>query len=78
MKLVDYLKKDKQSFPPVGSVGVESDWMDAGELEITKGTLWAGDPIVCDADEGCLVKKVPNGVYVPFEFDENNEDDDEE
>jgi hypothetical protein len=64
MHISDYLKKNKQSFPPNGTVGVESDWMDAGELEVTKGTIWAGDPFVVNADDGCLVKKVPNGAYV--------------
>ncbi|SRR5258708_792057 len=64
MNLTDYLKRNKQSFPPIGTVGVESDWMDAGELTVTKGTLWAGDPFVVNAEDGCLVKKVPNGIYV--------------
>jgi hypothetical protein len=62
VKLGDYLKKNKQSDPPVGTVGVESDWMDTGTVEVTTGSLWAGDPFVCNAEDGCVVK-VPPGVY---------------
>ena len=62
MNLRDYLSKNKQSDPPTGTVGVESDWMNAGEVEVTTGSLWAGDPFVCNAKDGC-VAKVPAGTY---------------
>src|SRR5438105_8771242 len=62
MDLAEYLRKNKQSDPPVGTVGLESDWMDAGTVEVTSGSLWAGDPFVCNAEAGC-VARVPAGVY---------------
>src|SRR6266496_3124347 len=63
MKLTDYLKKSKQDFPPEGTKGVESDWLEAGSMEVITGSLWAGDPYVCNAEDGC-VAKVPKGSYV--------------
>jgi hypothetical protein len=64
MNLDDYLKKNKHDFPPVGTVGVESDWLDVGtSFEVTTGSLWAGDPYICNAEDGCVVK-VPTGTYV--------------
>jgi len=64
MKLADFLKKNKHNFPPDGTIGVESDWLDTGEsLDVTTGSLWAGDPYICNAEDGCVVK-VPAGVYV--------------
>ena len=62
MRLEEYLKKNRQSDPPVGTPGVESDWMEVGTLEVTTGSLWAGDPFVCNAEDGC-VAKVPAGLY---------------
>jgi hypothetical protein len=64
MKLADYLKKGRRDFPPRGTVGVETDWLDVGaSVEVTTGALWAGDPYVCNAEDGCVVK-VPAGTYV--------------
>lgn len=64
MNLADYLKKTRRDFPPAGTVGVESDWLDVGaSLEVTTGALWAGDPYVCNAEDGCVVN-VPAGTYV--------------
>ena len=63
MKLADFLKKNKPGDPPVGTVGVESDWLEVGTLQVTTGSLWAGDPYVCNGDDGCFVK-VPAGPYV--------------
>jgi len=64
VNLTEYFKKTKRDFPPKGTVGVESDWLDVGaEVEVTTGSLWAGDPFVCNAKDGCVVK-VPKGTYV--------------
>jgi len=63
VKLADFLKKNKPGDPPVGTVGVESDWLEVGTLQVTTGSLWAGDPYVCNGDDGCFVK-VPAGPYV--------------
>jgi hypothetical protein len=62
MRLADYLKGNKRSDPPVGTAGVESDWMDVGTLQVSSGSLWAGDPFVCNAEDGCVVE-VPAGLY---------------
>jgi hypothetical protein len=61
--LADFLKENNSGDPPGGTVGVESDWLDVGTLQVTTGSLWAGDPYVCNANCGCLVK-VPAGTYV--------------
>src|SRR3954469_13286283 len=57
-----YFGKSKGSFPGVGVVGVESEWMDVGPLEVSAGSLWAGDPHLMD-DERAPVIKVPKGTY---------------
>jgi hypothetical protein len=44
MKLADYLKdSESDDFPPEGTKGVESDWLEVARMEITSGSLWAGD-----------------------------------
>jgi hypothetical protein len=63
MKLADFLKKNKISDPPDGTAGVESGWLEFTTLELTTGSLWSGDPFVCNASDGCVVK-LPVGTYV--------------
>jgi hypothetical protein len=63
MMLADYLKKNKHSDPPVGTVGMESDWLTLDTLEVATGSLWVGDPFVCNAEDGCVVQ-VPKGTYL--------------
>jgi hypothetical protein len=63
VKLADYLENTKRGDPPVGTVGVESDWLEVGSFEVTTGSLWAGDPYVCNAEDGYVVK-VPAGSYL--------------
>lgn len=58
-----YLNKGKYGFPKKGVVGVESDWLDFGELDVPNGQLWLGDATVTDREEGCTVKLQP-GRYV--------------
>jgi len=63
VNLTDYLKQNKRGDPPPGTVGVEfPDWLDVAGLRVTTGSLWAGDPYVCNAEDGCVVK-VPKGDY---------------
>jgi hypothetical protein len=57
-----YFAKSKGAFPAVGVVGVESEWMDVGPLEVPAGSLWAGDPRLMD-DQRAPVIKVPKGTY---------------
>jgi hypothetical protein len=40
-----------------------SEWMWYCELDVTTGSLWAGDPHLANADDGCVVE-VPCGKYV--------------
>jgi len=57
MNLTDYLTKK-------GKVARgKTDWLLFATLEIKKGGLWAGDPHLPNADDGCVVK-VPRGTYV--------------
>lgn len=57
MNLKDYLAK-KGKAPK----GVTKDWLHFCTLEITTGSLWAGDPLA-SPDDGHVVK-VPRGKYV--------------
>jgi hypothetical protein len=63
MRLSDYLEKNEPGDPPAGTIGAESDWLEVGTLEVTTGSLWAGDPYLCTPDDGCVVK-VPPGTYI--------------
>jgi hypothetical protein len=62
MKLADYLNKSKYGFPKKGDAGIESDWMEFGDLDVPLGLLWIGDASVMDASESCTVE-VPPGTY---------------
>ena len=62
MEFGQYFRRSKGSFPAVGVVGVESDWMDVGEMQVASGTLWAGDPYLMDNRRPKPVD-VPKGTY---------------
>lgn len=58
MKLSDYLsKKVKPSDPKA------KGWLVLCTLDLPTGSLWAGDPHLANADDGCVVKVTP-GRYV--------------
>ena len=58
MKLSDYLsKKAKPSDPKA------KGWLMLCTLDVPTGSLWAGDPHLANADDGCVVKVTP-GRYV--------------
>jgi hypothetical protein len=58
MNLKDYLSKKGKA--PKEKI---SDWLLFCDLGITTGALWAGDPHLANADDGCVVK-VPRGRYL--------------
>ena len=68
MNLKDYLSQ-KGKTPKA-----KTEWLPFCELEVKTGKLWAGDPNLPNADDGCVVK-VPKGTYVveaigmPFDRD---------
>lgn len=62
MTLHDYLKVSKDEFPEDDVQGIPSEWMPVATLIVTEGTLWAGDPWLCNEEDGCVVE-VPNGTY---------------
>lgn len=62
MTLHDYLMASTDEFPEDDVEGVPSAWMPVATLVVTAGTLWAGDPWLCNEDDGCVVD-VPNGTY---------------
>lgn len=62
MNLEEYLRASKDGFPNGDVKGVPSEWMPVTSIAVTAGTLWAGDPWVCNEEDGCVVE-VPNGVY---------------
>lgn len=63
MDFVKYFSKGKYGFPKPGLVGVESDWLQFGELDVPRGRLWLGDAAVTARDEGVSTKVKP-GRYV--------------
>ena len=58
MNLRDYLARKGKA--PKGKT---KDWLPFCTLDVTTGTLWAGDPHLANADDGCVVE-VPRGKYV--------------
>ncbi|MBA3313530.1 MAG: hypothetical protein M3552_07080 [Planctomycetota bacterium] len=57
MNLQDFLSP-KTEVPK----GRTQDWLPFCTLDVTTGALWAGDPHLANADDGCVVK-VPAGKY---------------
>ncbi len=39
-----------------------TDWLELCTLEVTTSSLWIGDPLLANAEDGCVVR-VPNGTY---------------
>jgi hypothetical protein len=62
MTIWDYLKDHFHGWPKPGAVGVESQWISLGELNVSRQVLWTGDPFSATPDDGCSVR-VPNGTY---------------
>ena len=58
MNLKDYLSKKGKA-----QKGKTKDWLSFCTLDVTTGSLWAGDPRLPNAEDGCVVK-VPRGRYV--------------
>ncbi len=48
----------KMSLP----VTERTEWLELCSIEINSGSLWIGDPLLANAEDGCVVK-VPNGIY---------------
>ena len=42
--------------------GPTVDWLPFCGLEVTSGSLWAGDPLIANAEDGCVLD-VPRGMY---------------
>jgi hypothetical protein len=62
MTIEQYWAKSKGTFPKVGVVGVESEWMEVGTIQVPDGMLWAGDPHLMDGRASGMVK-VPKGPH---------------
>jgi hypothetical protein len=58
MNLKEYLSQKGKA--PKGKT---KDWLPFCTLDVKTGRLWAGDPHLPNADDGCVVK-VPRGKYV--------------
>jgi hypothetical protein len=61
-RLLDYLKASIGAWPPNRTPGTESDWLSIGDLRISSGMLWIGDPMVIGKDFGSTFE-VPKGFY---------------
>lgn len=62
MTIWEYLKDHFHGLPEAGSTGVESGWIALGEIKVTQGSLWTGDPLRTRRDDGCMLQ-VPDGAY---------------
>ncbi len=62
MDHMEYFGKTLCGSPKAGARGAESEWIDVGEVNVPQGLLWAGDPQVIRAEEGCTVE-APPGQY---------------
>jgi len=62
MMLDEYLNSGSEGFPQTRTNGIPSDWMPVCSITVSHGKLWAGDPFICDSDDGCMVD-VSNGEY---------------
>jgi uncharacterized protein (TIGR03067 family) len=62
-RLLAYLRKGSKRPPRHLGAGREAEWIPVAELEVVSGSLWAGDPLCMNAEDGCLVK-LPAGKYV--------------
>ena len=62
-RLEAYLRKSSQKPPRHLGAGREAEWIPVAELEVVSGSLWAGDPLCMNVEDGCLVK-LPAGTYV--------------
>ena len=63
MTLKEYLAEGKEGQPDDDVIGVPSSWMHVGTLTIVSGSIWAGDPHLCNEEDGCIAE-VPSGEYV--------------
>lgn len=59
MNFSDYLSEGRYGFPRKGAKGVESDWLDFGQIEVPIGSLWLGDATVVSPEEGYTLKVSP-------------------
>ena len=48
----------KTPLPP----GERTGWLELCTIDAHSGSLWIGDPLLANAEDGCVVR-VPNGVY---------------
>lgn len=62
-RLLAYLRKSRQQPPRTLGTGVESEWIPVAELEVISGSLWVGDPLCMNEEDGCLTQ-MPAGQYV--------------
>jgi hypothetical protein len=63
MRLGEYLQGNSRKPPAAGIIGQESDWLAVCDFEVTTGALWAGDPCLANAEDGCVLQ-VPIGTYL--------------
>lgn len=62
MNLSEFLKHSKPELPGAGTPGRETAWLAVTSFQVSRGSLWVGDPYVVNAEDGFLMD-APNGVY---------------
>ena len=62
-RLLTYLRRSSQRPPQNPGVGRAAEWVPVAELEVVSGSVWAGDPLRMNEEDGLLIK-LPPGTYV--------------
>ncbi len=62
-RLRAYLRKSSKTPPCDPGAGLEAGWIPVAELEVVSGSLWAGDPLCMNEEDGFLLK-LPAGTYI--------------
>ncbi len=62
--LVDFLSTPRPDQDRQASGGERTDWLPLATLEVTTGSLWAGDPLLPNAEDGCVAKVAPGSYLV--------------
>jgi hypothetical protein len=62
MNLSEFLTHSKPQLPAPRTPGRETGWLAITSFQVSRGSLWVGDPYVVNAEDGFLMD-APNGVY---------------
>jgi uncharacterized protein (TIGR03067 family) len=62
-RLLTYLRQSSKTPPQNPGVGLPAEWIPVAEFEVVSSSVWAGDPLCMNEEDGCLVE-LPAGTYI--------------